>query len=57
MNNINFSLLETVRLLRQKTQKEVAEAVGISQSSLSKAEHGLQELPRDIMEKLCKYYD
>ena len=44
MNNINFSLLETVRLLRQKTQKEVAEAVGISQSSLSKAEHGLQEI-------------
>ena len=57
MSNINFSLLETARLLRQKTQKEVVEAVGISQASLSKAEHGLQELPIDAMEKLYKYYD
>lgn len=57
MNNINFTLLETARLLRQKTQKEVAEAVGISQASLSKAEHGLQELPSDIMNKLYNYYD
>ena len=52
MSNINFTLLETARLLRQKTQKEVVEAIGISQASLSKAEHGLQELPIDIMSKL-----
>ena len=57
MSNINFSLLETARLLRQKTQKEVVEAIGISQASLSKAEHGLQELPIDIMSKLYDYYD
>lgn len=57
MSNINFTLLETARLLRQKTQKEVVEAIGISQGSLSKAEHGLQELPMDIMSKLYDYYD
>lgn len=57
MSNINFTLLETARLLRQKTQKEVVEAIGISQASLSKAEHGLQELPLDIMSKLYDYYD
>ena len=57
MSNINFTLLETARLLRQKTQKEVVEAIGISQASLSKAEHGLQELPVDIMDKLYDYYD
>ena len=57
MSNINFTLLETARLLRQKTQKEVVEAIGISQASLSKAEHGLQELPMDIMSKLYDYYD
>ena len=57
MSNINFTLLETARLLRQKTQKEVVEAIGISQASLSKAEHGLQELPIDIMSKLYDYYD
>ena len=57
MSNINFTLLETARLLRQKTQKEVVEAIGISQASLSKAEHGLQELPIDIMSKLYDFYD
>lgn len=57
MSNINFTLLETARLLRQKTQKEVVEAIGISQASLSKAEHGPQELPIDIMSKLYDYYD
>ena len=57
MSNINFTLLETARLLRQKTQKEVVEAIGISQASLSKAENGLQELPIDIMSKLYDYYD
>lgn len=57
MSNINFTLLETARLLRQKTQREVVEAIGISQAFLSKAEHGLQELPVDIMDKLYDYYD
>ena len=35
MNDINYTLLETIRQLRQNTQKEVVEAVGISQSFLS----------------------
>ena len=47
----------TARQLRQKTQKEVAEAVGISQAKLSKAENDLQELPEKVLPKLADYYD
>lgn len=59
MNNNTYSYekLELVRLLRQKTQKEVAQAVGITQSSLSKAEHGLYVMPAEELDKLCHYYD
>lgn len=57
MQQFNYQLLETARKLRQKTQKEVAEQTKISQASLSKAERGLQELPKDSMETLSRYYD
>lgn len=57
MSDINYMLLETARLLRQKTQKEVAEATGVPQSILSKAEHGLIELAEENFLRLCDYYD
>ena len=51
MSPYNYELLEIARHLRQLTQKEVAEKVGLSQSWLSKAEHSIQELPEDIMNR------
>lgn len=57
MNPFNYEKLEIARLLRQRTQKDVVKDVGISQSTLSKAEHGLLELSDDMMQKLCQYYD
>ena len=57
MNPFNYEKLEIARLLRQKTQKDVVKDVGISQSTLSKAEHGLLELSDDMMQKLSQYYD
>lgn len=57
MSPINYELLETARHLRRLTQKEVAEKVGVSQSWLSKAEHCIQELPEDIMNRLFDLYD
>jgi Zn-dependent peptidase ImmA (M78 family) len=57
MDTINYYSLLTARRLRQKTQKEVAEAVGVSQAKLSKAENGLQELPEDVISNLADYYD
>ena len=57
MSPYNYDLLETARHLRQLTQKEVSEKVGVSQSWLSKAEHSVQELPEDIMNRLFDLYD
>lgn len=55
-NKINNATLEVARQLRQLTQKEVADAVGISQGQLSKAEHGIQELDGPTLETLAEYY-
>ena len=57
MYNLKYKWIESARLLRKKTQKEVADAVGISQGKLSKAEQGLQELSEDYLTKLSLYYD
>lgn len=57
MGKINFELLELARLLRKQTQDRVAEAIGISQAKLSKAEKGLQELPEEYLPRLCAFYD
>lgn len=57
MNDLRYKWIESARLLRKKTQKEVADATGISQGKLSKAEQGLQELSEDYLMKLSSYYD
>lgn len=57
MTSYNYQLLEVARQLRKKTQKEVAEEIGISQGNLSKAEHLIKVLPDDVMDKLSRYYD
>lgn len=54
---VNNETLELARQLRQFTQKEVAEKVGISQGQLSKAEHGIQELDTSTLERLSKFYN
>lgn len=57
MNSLKYKWIESARLLRKKTQKEAAAAIGISQGKLSKAEQGLQELSKEYLEKLSLYYD
>ena len=49
---VNPKFLELARHLRQFTQKEAAELLGVSQGKLSKAEKGLQPLPPMIIENL-----
>ena len=51
-SKVNGETLELVRQLRQLTQKEVSESIGISQGQLSKAEHGIQELDQSTLECL-----
>lgn len=55
-SKVNCETLELVRQLRQLTQKEVSESIGISQGQLSKAEHGIQELDQSTLECLASFY-
>lgn len=55
--NVNPKFLELARHLRQYTQKEVAELLGISQGKLSKAEKGLQPLPSEIVHSLQRVFN
>jgi Zn-dependent peptidase ImmA (M78 family)/transcriptional regulator with XRE-family HTH domain len=57
MYKVNYEWLQAARELRQLTQDEVSKAIGISQGKLSKAEHCIQELPDDVMDKLSQLYD
>ena len=46
-----------LHLRGDKTQKEIAEAVGVSQSAIRQYEHG-NRIPRDnIKVKFAKFYD
>ena len=55
--NLNPIFLELARHLRQYTQKDAAELLGVSQGKLSKAEKGLQPLPSDIILRLPEVYN
>lgn len=57
MDKINARLLVLARHLRQYTQKEASQLMGISQGKLSKAEHDLQEFPLDLVEELSRVYN
>lgn len=47
------------QLRRQKgvTQKDVAEAIGVTLSAYSNYEQGIREPNNQILINLCKYYD
>ena len=51
------SPLKQVRLKREKTLQEVANAVGIDTGNLSRIERGLQVPSKDLTEKLAKFFD
>lgn len=54
---LNPKFLELARHLRQFTQKEAAELLGVSQGKLSKAEKGFQPLPSDTIDHLPSVYN
>ncbi len=51
------SPLKQVRLKREKTLQEVADAVGIDTGNLSRIERGLQVPSKDLTERLAKYFE
>jgi len=46
-----------VRLKREKTLQEVADAVGIDTGNLSRIERGLQVPSKGLTEKLAQFFD
>ncbi|MDR2968946.1 MAG: ImmA/IrrE family metallo-endopeptidase [Tannerellaceae bacterium] len=53
----NYQLIELAREARQYTQKDVASMISFSQSKLSKAEKGQQNLSEQEIEELAQIYD
>ena len=51
-----FERLRQYRLLRNLTQKDVADAVGTTQSHLSKYEAGLRKIPPETAERLAHFF-
>lgn len=54
-----YSYTKRIRDLREdhdKTQKEIAEILGTSQTMYARYERGANELPIRHLIKLCKYY-
>ncbi len=49
--------LKTIRLERAKTQKEVAEAIGLNLQTYSAYERGRNEIPAEYLVRLSYYYD
>lgn len=48
--------LKDLREDEDKSQKEVAEAINIHQTTLSKYELGTIDIPTNILKKLAEYY-
>ena len=56
---MNYPYLKRLRGLREdhdKTQREIAELLGISQTMYARYERGANELPIRHLIKLCDYY-
>ena len=48
--------MRNLREDNDKTQKEIAEVLGTSQTMYSRYERGANEMPIRILEALCDYY-
>lgn len=55
--NIGGALKEVRETLVRKKQGQVSEETGISQTQLSLVENGYRDAGRDLIVKLCAYYD
>lgn len=56
---MNKSYIHIMRGLREdndKTQQDIADFLGISQTMYARYEHGANELPIRHLIKLCQYY-
>ncbi len=57
---MTFSYIKIIRDLREdhdKTQKEIADVLGTSQTMYARYERGANEMPVHHLVALCKYYN
>ena len=57
---MHYGYIKIMRDLREdndKTQKEIADVLGTSQTMYARYERGANELPIHHLIKLCKYYN
>lgn len=57
---MNFNYIKKIKDLREdhdKTQAEIAEILGTSQTMYARYERGANELPIHHLVKLCQYYN
>lgn len=52
-----YKRLRDLREDSDKTQKEIAEYLGMKQPQYFRYETGIRDIPSDILIALCKYYD
>lgn len=55
MSRPNPEMLQVARESRGRTQQEVADAIGVTQGMLSKAESDIAELPPDVMASVARF--
>ena len=56
LRRLRHSIVSVVNPARRVSQTEAADAIGISQTMLSRYERGPFFPPRDILERIIKYY-
>ena len=56
LRRLRHSIVSVVNPARHVSQTEAANAIGISQSMLSRYERGPSFPPRDILDRIIKYY-
>lgn len=55
--NILHERLKQERLSKGYTQKQVADALGVTYNAISQYESGVREPSIDLLIKLCKFFD
>jgi transcriptional regulator with XRE-family HTH domain len=53
----SYELLKKYRRLREKTQKEIADKLGMTQSGYAKIERGEREANRELVTKAAEFFN
>ena len=54
---MKYRRIKTLRLEQELTQTEIAKKIGVCQNTYSNYEHGIINIPLDILIKLADFYN